>query len=76
MVSRLRGNDSSGVGGQFRKLTDLCDCVFRKRASSILRSSVVDKKPEVKLSVEVECDGVYIVAGHKGNPNAIKKRVG
>ena len=34
MVSRLRGNDSSGVGWQFRKLTDLCGCVFRKRATS------------------------------------------
>ena len=36
MVSRLRGNDSSGVGGQFRKLTDLCGCVFRKRATSYI----------------------------------------
>ena len=37
MVSRLRGNDSSGVGWQFRKLTDLCGCVFRKRASSQIK---------------------------------------
>lgn len=42
--------------------------------ASILRSGVVDKKPEVKLSGEVECDEVYVVAGHKGNPDAVKKR--
>jgi hypothetical protein len=42
--------------------------------ASILRSGVVDKKPKVKLSGEVECDEVYVVAGHKGNPDAVKKR--
>lgn len=42
--------------------------------ASILRSGVVNKKPEVKLSGEVECDEVYIVAGHKGHPEAVKKR--
>jgi len=42
--------------------------------ASVLRSSVVDKKPEVTLSGEVECDEVYVVAGHKGNPTAVKKR--
>ena len=42
--------------------------------ASILRSGVVDKKPDVKLLGEVECDEVYIVAGHKGNPAAVKKR--
>jgi len=42
--------------------------------ASILRSGVVEKKPEIKLSGEVECDEVYIVAGHKGNPEAVKKR--
>ena len=42
--------------------------------ASVLRSKVVDKKPDVKLSGEVECDEVYVVAGHKGNPEAVKKR--
>ena len=28
------------------------------------------------LSGEVECDEVYIVAGHKGNPEAVKKKEG
>ncbi len=42
--------------------------------ASVLRSGVVDKKPAVKLSGEVECDEVYVVAGHKGHPGAVKKR--
>ena len=40
--------------------------------SRLLR--LVAKEPEVVLSGEVECDEVYIVAGHKGNPEAVKKK--
>ena len=39
-----------------------------------LRSGVNAKKPPVQLSGEVECDEVYIVAGHKGHPEAVKKK--
>ena len=42
--------------------------------ASVLRSGVVEKKADAKLSGEVECDEVYVVAGHKGNPAAVKKR--
>ena len=42
--------------------------------ASVLRSGVVEKKPDVKLSKEVECDEVYVIAGHKGNTAAVKKR--
>jgi hypothetical protein len=38
-----------------------------------LRQGIVAAKPEVTLSGEVECDEVYISAGHKGNPEAVKK---
>ena len=41
-----------------------------------LRSGVVEKKPAISLSGEVECDEVYVVAGHKGQPDAVKKRTG
>jgi hypothetical protein len=34
----------------------------------------VDAQPVVQLEGEVELDEVYIVAGHKGNPEAAKKR--
>ena len=42
--------------------------------TSVLRAGVVERKPQEELSGEVEFDEVYIVAGHKGNPDAVKKR--
>ena len=41
-----------------------------------LRNGILAKEPAVVLSGEVECDEVYIVAGHKGNPEAVKKKEG
>ncbi len=38
-----------------------------------LRQGIVDGKPEIQLAGEVECDEVYVSAGHKGNPEAVKK---
>ena len=42
--------------------------------TSLLRQKTVEKKPDTVLSGEVECDEVYVVAGHKGHPEAVKKR--
>lgn len=42
--------------------------------AEILRSGVVEKKPETRLSGEVECDEAYVAAGHKGQPETVKKR--
>jgi transposase-like protein len=39
-----------------------------------LRQGVVDRRPAVVLSGEVECDEVYVVAGHKGYPEAVAKK--
>jgi transposase-like protein len=39
-----------------------------------LREGIVERKPVVELSGEVECDEVYVVAGHKGNPDAVAKK--
>jgi transposase-like protein len=39
-----------------------------------LRQGILKGKPEVKLSGDVECDEVYVTAGHKGNPNAVRKK--
>ena len=44
------------------------------KMTSELRQAVVEKKPEVKLSGEVEFDEVYVTAGHKGQPEAVKKK--
>jgi transposase-like protein len=41
--------------------------------ASQLREGIVCRKPEVQLSGEVECDDVYVVAGHKGHPAAVAK---
>jgi len=38
-----------------------------------LRAGVNAQKPSVQVSGEVECDEGYIVAGHKGHPEAVKK---
>jgi len=32
------------------------------------------KKPNVTLSNEVECDEASVIAGHKGHPEAVKKK--
>ncbi len=45
-----------------------------QRMTTQLREGVVQRKPEVVLSGEVECDEVYVVAGHKGNPEAVRKK--
>jgi len=43
--------------------------------TQLLRSGIVEKKPEITLSGEVEFDEVYVVAGHKGHPDSVKKKV-
>jgi transposase-like protein len=44
--------------------------------ASRLREGIVERKPEVTLGGEVECDEVYVVAGHKGHPEAVRKKGG
>lgn len=39
-----------------------------------LRQGIVAGKPAVLLAGEVECDEVYVTAGHKGNPEAVRKK--
>jgi transposase-like protein len=39
-----------------------------------LRQGIVARRPPVVLEGEVECDGVYVVAGHKGHPEAVKRK--
>ena len=45
-----------------------------QRMTEQLRTGVVVAQPESTLSGEVECDEVYIVAGHKGQPEAVLKK--
>lgn len=45
-----------------------------QRMTSQLRAGIGAAQPEVQLSGEVERGEVYLVAGHKGHPEAVKKR--
>ena len=45
-----------------------------QRMTEQLRDGVVARPPEPRLSGAVECDEVYVVAGHKGHPDAVKKK--
>ena len=38
-----------------------------------LRQGLVARQQPIVLEGEVECDEVYVVAGHKGHPDAVKK---
>lgn len=52
--------------------------ISEKTAQSMtdkLRTRVEKNSPDVVLSGEVELDEVYVVAGHKGHPEAMKKKV-
>jgi hypothetical protein len=40
----------------------------------LLRQGITQRNPGVKLSGTVECDEVYVTAGHKGNPEAVLKK--
>ena len=58
---------------QIAKELNLCESDTQAMTEA-LRKGVVDRQPDPKLSEEVEFDEVYVVAGHKGNPNSIKKK--
>lgn len=43
--------------------------------TSLLREGVYEKRPQEVLEGEVEFDELYLIAGHKGKPSAVKKSV-
>ena len=52
-------------------MLDLCTSDVHAM-TTLLRTGVVERKPDVTLEGEVEFDEVYIVEGHKGHPEALK----
>ena len=58
---------------QIARELDLNEDDVHSMATS-LREGLVAKAPAVKLEGTVEVDEVYVVAGHKGNPAAVKKK--
>ena len=58
---------------QIAQELDLCESdVFNM--TTLLREGIVQKAPKITLSGEVEMDEVYIIAGHKGRPDKVKKK--
>jgi hypothetical protein len=45
-----------------------------QRMTTGLPEGVVLRRPEVTLRGEVECDEVYVVAGQKGHPEAVRNK--
>jgi hypothetical protein len=41
--------------------------------TTTLRNGIVAQEPNVILEGTVECDEVYVVAGHQGHPESVKK---
>ena len=58
---------------QIAKELNLCESDTQAMTEA-LRKGVVDRQPDPKLSQEVEFDEVYVVAGHKGKPDSVKKK--
>ena len=45
-----------------------------QQMTSQRRTGIVEKKPEITLSGEVELDELYLIAGFKGQPAEVRKR--
>lgn len=58
---------------QIAKELELCVSDVQEMTQK-LREGIESKRPEIVLEGEVEFDEVYVVAGHKGNPESVKKR--
>ncbi|MBV8414968.1 MAG: hypothetical protein JO251_07120, partial [Verrucomicrobia bacterium] len=68
-LSKWENQDKSHSRG--RELLNSDDA---QKMTTQLREGIVEWKPEVTLSGAVECDEVYVVAGHKGHPEEVKKK--
>ena len=57
---------------QIARELDMCESDVQAMTTE-LREGIESKREPVVLSGNVEMDEVYITAGHKGNPEAVKK---
>jgi hypothetical protein len=48
------------------------NCV--QEMATVLRNGIVEQESTITLEGTVECDEVYVVAGHKGHPESVKKK--
>jgi transposase-like protein len=67
----ILGSYFMGVNLSNRRIVhELCESDVQAM-TEVLRQDIVAKTPDVVLSGDVEFDELYIVAGHKGNPEAV-----
>src|SRR3954467_5172946 len=52
----------------------MCARATPRAMTEVLRHGIVAKTPDVVLSGDVEFDELYVVAGHKGNPEAVRAK--
>src|SRR3954447_7856029 len=63
-----------GVNLSNRQIAHELDLCESDAQAMVLRHGIVAKTPEVVLSGDVEFDELYVVAGHKGNPEAMRAK--
>ncbi len=51
------------------------DASYCQKMTTLLREGVYEKRPQEVLDGEVELDELYVIAGHKGNALAVKKKI-
>ena len=72
----LEGSYFMGVNLSNRQIAQelgLCES-DAQAMTEVLRHGIVAKTPDVVLSGDVEFDELYVVAGHKGNPEAVRAK--
>src|SRR4051794_27762487 len=70
----ILGSYFMGVNLSNRQIAHELDLCESDVQAMVLRHGIVAKTPDVVLSGDVEFDELYIVAGHKGNPEAVRAK--
>src|SRR3954466_3374991 len=70
----ILGSYFMGVNLSNRQIAHELDLCESDVQAMVLRHGIVAKTPDVVLSGDVEFDELYVVAGHKGNPEAVRAK--
>src|SRR3954454_2574997 len=70
----ILGSYFMGVNLSNRQIAQELGVCESDAQAMVLRHGIVATTPEVVLSGDVEFDELYVVAGHKGNPEAVRAK--
>src|SRR4051812_43448974 len=70
----ILGSYFMGVNLSNRQIAHELDLCESDVQAMVLRHGIVAKTPDVVLSGDVEFDELHVVAGHKGNPEAVRAK--